>query len=62
MSTTLAEAPAVEVAEKSPVDHVNDALVALGKIDLRTIKNAPARIAVRDARDLLKSARKGVKG
>lgn len=51
-----APAPVKDVAE-----HLGDALLVLKNVDLRTIKNPVVKGQVKDARDLLTQARKGLK-
>lgn len=56
-----AAAPVAPVEVKGTADHLGDALMALKNVDLRTIKNPALRANVKDARDLLNAARKGLK-
>ncbi|HET9646640.1 MAG TPA: hypothetical protein VFP34_00210 [Microlunatus sp.] len=58
MARAAAPAP---VETKSAADALGDALMALKGVDLRTIKDAALRADVKNARDLLTKARKGLK-
>ncbi len=55
-----AAAPAKPVV-KDVAEYLGDALMVLKNVDLRTIKNPVVKGQVKDARDLLAAARKGVK-
>lgn len=46
---------------KDVTEHLGDALMVLKNVDLRTIKNPVVKGQVREARDLLAQARKGLK-
>lgn len=52
---------AVADPDKTLDDHLQDALTALAAIDLRTITKPSARACVKDARDLIKKAKREAK-